>query len=281
MSDTAGSRNGSSDDASVDRLLLEAGLDDDGGLRPVLLKLQALAVEQPVPSDAVAALMMPAVTRTAVTAPALSRTVATRHLAVVPETGVVPAAAVVPELAEIVPVPDVDAPVIAPAAATGQLTVATDHLAARRRAKRRITLTSLSVAVSLAAGGAVAVASDQGIRDSIGQVNHAVTSFVSSVGGGPAPEPAETPARPGVPAVGPTEPAVTEPVPDAPGSGSGQATQPAPAPSGTAPAVPLPNLPLPENVTPGMPGGPLNDDGQPPGLPLPVPASVPLPGVHS
>lgn len=280
MSDTAGSRNGSSDDASVDRLLLEAGLDDDGGLRPLLLKLQALAVEQPVPSDAVAALMMPAVKRTAITAPALSRPVATRHLAVVPEMGVVPAAAVIPELPETVAVPDVDAPVVAPAATTGQLTVATDHLAARRRAKRRITLTSLSVAVSLAAGGAVAVASDQGIRDSIGQVNHAVTSFVSSVGGGPAPEPAETPgpARPGLPAVGPTEPAVTEPVPDAPGPGS---SQPAPAPSGTAPAVPLPNLPLPENVTPGMPGGPLNGEEQPPGLPLPVPASVPVPGVHS
>jgi hypothetical protein len=189
MSDTAGSRKGSRDDASVDRLLLEAGLDDDGGLRPVLLELQALAVGQPVPSDAVAALMMPAVTRTAVTAaassvtaPASSRTVATRHLAVVPAT-VVPETVVLPEM---------DAAALAPAAATGQLT-ATDQLAARRRAKRRITLTTLSVAVSLAAGGAVAVASDQGIRDSIGQVNHAVTSFVSTVGGGPAPAPAETP----------------------------------------------------------------------------------------
>lgn len=278
MSDTAGSRNGSGDDASVDRLLLEAGLDEDGGLRPLLLKLQALALEQPVPSDAVAALMMP-VTRTAITAPASCRAVATRHLAVVPKMG--GAAAVVPELPETVAVREVGAPVVNPAATAGRLTAATDHLAARRRAKRRITLASLSVAVSLAAGGAVAVASDQGIRDSIGQVNHAVTSFVSSVGGGPAPEPAETPARPGVPAVGPTGPAVTEPVPDTPGSDSSQAAQPAPDPSGTAPAVPLPNLPLPGNVTPGIPDGPLNGEGQSPGLPLPVPASVPLPGVHS
>ncbi|MGY4541043.1 hypothetical protein ACVWY0_000951 [Arthrobacter sp. UYNi723] len=270
MSDTAGSRNGSREDASVDRLLLEAGLHDDGGLRPVLLELRALAAERPVPSDAVAALMRPAVTQTpavthtAVPTPAPSRAAATRHLAV----------AASPQ----------SEPTVAPAEATGQLTTATDELAARRRAKRRITLTTLSVAVSLAAGGAVAVASDQGIRDSIGQVNHAVTSFVSTVGGGPAPAPVETPApgpgQPAVPAVGPTGTADTVPVPAVPGSGSSQATQPAPAPSGSAPAVPLPDLPLPENVTPGMPGGPLNGEGQPPALPLPATPPVPLPGLH-
>ena len=279
MSDTAGSRNGSRDDASVDRLLLEAGLDDDGGLRPVLLELQALAVEQPVPSAAVAALMMPAVTRTAAPAPAPGRTAATRHLAVVPAT-VVPAT-VAPGTAVL---PEMDAAALAPAVETGPLTPATDEVAARRRAKRRITLTTLSVAVSLAAGGAVAVASDQGIRDSIGQVNHAVTSFVSTVGGGSAPEPAETPVpgpgQPGVPAVGPTGPAATVPDPGAPASGSSEAVQPAPAPSGSAPAVPLPNLPLPENVTPGLPDGPLTGEGQPPALPLPSPPPVPLNGVQ-
>ncbi|MET3163322.1 UNVERIFIED_ORG: hypothetical protein ABIB19_001735 [Arthrobacter sp. UYEF10] len=236
MSDTAGTRKGSCDDASVDRLLLEAGL-DDGGLRPALLELRALAAEQPVPSAAVAALMMPAVTRTAAA----------------------------------------DAP-----GATGEPAAATDELAARRRARRRITLTTLSVAVALAAGGAVAVASDQGIRDSIGQVNHAVTSFVSTVGGGPAPAPAETPGpvQPGVPAIGPTGPAVTAPVPAAPGSASGQATQQTPAPSGSAPSVPLPDLSLPETVVPGVPGGPLNGEGQPPALPLPPSPPVPLPRVH-
>ncbi|MET3205568.1 MULTISPECIES: hypothetical protein [unclassified Arthrobacter] len=240
MSDTAGTRNGSRDDASVGRLLLEAGFDDDGALRPALLELRALAGEQPVPSAAVAALMMPAVTRTAAA----------------------------------------DAP-----GATGEPAAATDELAARRRAKRRFTLTTLSVAVSLAAGGAVAVASDQGIRDSIGQVNHAVTSFVSTVGGGPAPAPAETPGpvQPGVPAVGPTGPAVTAPVPAAPGSVSGQATQQTPAPSGSAPSVPLPDPSLPETVVPGVPGvpgGPLNGEGQPPALPLPPSPPVPLPRVH-
>ncbi|RAX45270.1 hypothetical protein DQ354_11025 [Arthrobacter sp. AQ5-06] len=274
MSDTAGSPNGSREDVSVDRLLLEAGLDDDGGLRRVLLELHALAAEQPVPSDAVAALMMPAVKQTS------DQRAATRHLAVVPATAAVPGTAVVPQFPETVASPRSE-PVVAPA---GDPAVATDELAARRRARRRITLTTLSVAVSLATGGAVAVASDQGIRDSIGQVNQAVTSFVSTGGGRPAPAPVETPApgpvQPGVPAVGPTGPAVTVPVPAAPGSGSGQATQHAPAPSGSAPAVPLPDLPLPENVTPGAPGGPLNGEGQPPALPLPPTPPVPLPGVH-
>lgn len=277
MSDTAGSRNGFRDDVSVDRLLLEAGLDDDAGLRPVLLELQALAAEQPAPSDAVAALMRPAVNQTVIQA---DQPEATRHLAVVPATTVMPATTVVPQLPETVTSPQSE-PAVAPAVATDELTVATDELAARRRARRRVTLTTLSVAVSLAAGGAVAVASDQGIRDSIGQVNHAVTSFVSAVGGGPAPAPVETPVpgpvQPGVPAVGPTGPAVTVPVPAAPGSGSSQATQHAPVPSGSVPALPLPDLSLPENVTPG---GPLNGEGQPPALPLPPTPPVPLPGIH-
>ncbi|MDQ0676743.1 hypothetical protein QFZ30_000125 [Arthrobacter pascens] len=227
MSDIAGSSNG----GAVEQLLLEAELDGDDGLRPVLLELRALATEQPEPSAAVAALMVPAAHQQAAAGPVAG--------------------------------------------------AATDELAARRRAKRRITLTTLSVAVSLAAGGAVAAASDQGIRDSFG---HAVTSFVSTVGGGPVNQPAETPApvpaQPGgsasVPA--PTAPA---PAPSAPGADPAQGPQNLPSPATSQP-VHLPELPVPENLTPGVPGGPLNGappngEGQPPALPLPATPPVPLP----
>lgn len=230
MSDIAGSRNG----GAVEQLLLEAELDGDGGLRPVLLELRALATEQPEPSAAVAALMIPAAHKQAAAGP-----------------------------------------VAGPA---------TDELAARRRAKRRITLTTLSVAVSLAAGGAVAAASDQGIRDSFGQLNQAVISFVSTVGGGPVNQPAETPApvpgQPGesasVPA--PTAPAAPAPTPDA-GPAQGPHNLPSPAPSGP---VQLPELPVPEDLTPGVPVAPLNgvppkSEGHPPVLPLPETPQVPLP----
>ena len=226
MSDIAGSRNG----GAVEQLLLEAELDGDDGLRPVLLELRALATEQLEPSAAVAALMVPA---------------AHQHAA-------------------------------GPAVGAG-----TDELAARRRAKRRITLTTLSVAVSLAAGGAVAVASDQGIRDSIGQLNHAVSSFVSGV---PANQPAETPAP--VPAQSggsASVPAPTAPAqaPTAPDAGPAEGPQNLPAPPISGP-VHLPELPVPENLTPGVPGGPLNGvppngEGQPPALPLPATPPVPLP----
>lgn len=265
MSDTAGSRNnGSRDDAAVDRLLLEAGLDDDVVLRSALQELRGLAGGQPEASAAVAALMMPAVNQAA------NLAAATRHLAVVPETALVAGTAAVPQ----------SEPAVAPAAASA---MATDELAARRRAKRRMTLTTLSVAVSLAAGSAVAVASDQGIRDSIG---HAVTSFVAGAGGGPSPakveNPVPAPGQPAVPAAGPTEPTSTLPDPAAPGSGPTQAVpQNVPSPSGSAPAGPLSELPVAENV---VPGGPLDSDGQAPGqepsLPLPTVPPVPLPGVH-
>ena len=56
MSDTAGTRS----DAFVDQLLLEAGMDDDGRLRPALVELRALAETAPEPSAAIAALMAPA-----------------------------------------------------------------------------------------------------------------------------------------------------------------------------------------------------------------------------
>jgi hypothetical protein len=231
MSDIAGSRNG----GAVEQLLLEAELDGDDGLRPVLLELRALATDQPEPSAAVAALMIPA---------AHQQTAGT---------------------------------------AAG---AATDELAVRRRAKRRVTLTTLSVAVSLAAGGAVAAASDQGIRDSFGQLNHAVTSFVSTVGGGPANQPAApqapVPAQPGgsasVPA--PTVPAPA-PAPTAPDAGPGQGPQNLPSPAASRP-VHLPELPVPEHITPGVPGDPLNgvspkSEGHPPVVPLPATPPVPLP----
>lgn len=236
MSDTAGFRtNGSRDGASVDQLLQEAGMDDDGTLRPMLLDLQALAAERPAPSDAVAALMVPA--------------------AMVP-------AAMVP----------------ATLMSAGALPAPTDELAARRRAKRRVALTTLSVAVSLAAGGAVAVASDQGLRDSIGHVNQAVSSFVAAVGGGPAQTPVQTPvpAGPGTPATVPTAPSVTHAPTAPPASDARQNPQPTPSPSNPA-TVPLPDLRGPGSVTPdvpAVPGVPLNGEG----LPLPATPPVQLPG---
>lgn len=231
------------------RQQLESGLDDDGGLRPVLLELRALAGDQPEPSAAVAALMSPALKSPALLTAASSKGTAG---------------------AVIQPAP----------AAAGAVT---DELAARRRAKRRITLTSLSVAVSLAAGGAVAAASDQGIRDTIGQLNHAVTSFVSTGNAVPANPPAEAPVpvpdAPGgsgsVPA--PTAPALPEPTATTPVPGTTHRPQDLPSPA--SPAVQLPELPVPDHVTPGIPGIPATGEGHPP-VPLPDTPPVPVPGVQ-
>jgi hypothetical protein len=246
MSDTAGSRNG----GTVDQLLLESGLDDDGGLRPVLLELRALAGDQPEPSAAVAALMRPAAKSPAQLTPASGRQQAA-------------------------------GPVSQPApAAAGAVT---DELAARRRAKRRITLTSLSVAVSLAAGGAVAAASDQGIRDTIGQLNHAVTSFVSTGNAAPANPPANTPVQvPDAPGGSGSEPAPTSPaLPETTAATPVPDTthRPHDLPAPASPAVQLPELPVPDNVTPGIPGIPAPGEGHPP-VPLPATPPVPVPGVQ-
>ena len=260
MSDIAGSRT----NGTVDGLLRDAGFDDDALLRDALHDLRGLAAGQPEASAAVAALMVPAPTRHLSAVPAATRQLAT-----------VPAASALALQSETSTTPAATSP-------------ATDGLAARRRAKRRITLTTLSLAVSLAAGGAVAVASDQGLRDSIGQVNHAVSSFVATVGGGstpapvepPDPQPAPQPAQPVSPATVPAEPAVTEPAPAAPGSTPNGAPQRAPAQEDPVPAVPLPDLPVPQNLTPGLPAAqtrPPNGEGQPPALPLPSPPPVPLP----
>lgn len=108
-----------------------------------------------------------------------------------------------------------------PGTASPETGSCTDELAARRRAKRRLTLTTFSVGVSLMAGGAVAAASDQGVRDSVGHLNQAVTSFVSTFIPGPGANSADRPA-----------PSSPEPVTT--GSGRGSAT-PAPATTGPAP----------------------------------------------
>lgn len=250
MSDTAGSRS----DGFVDQLLLEAGMDDDGQLRPALLELRALADTVPEPSAAIAALMVPA----------------EEAAGALPG----PAAAAGP----------------APTAALDEVP-RVDELAARRRAKRRIALTTFSVAVSLSAGGAVAAASDQGIRESFTQLNQIITSFVTGTGAAPAGHQAEEPA-PLLPAG--TEPAGTAPAGTAPGGPASipadpaAATQPAAHPPSNAPGAPEPaagqptspgkpgEVPAPETLPGAVPGHIANGLGKP--QELPVPSQVPLPG---
>ncbi|TLM71176.1 hypothetical protein [Pseudarthrobacter sp. NamB4] len=157
-----------------------------------------------------------------------------------------------------------------------------DELAARRRTKRRIALTTLSVAVSLGAGGAVAAASDQGIRDSFNQLNRVITSFVTGSGAAPARHQPEEPAAPlqQVPA-GPAT------VPAAP------ASSPAAKPPVAPPAAPtITETPVAETAAPGKPAKDpaaehvpttvpehLTDGlGQWPPVPVPGPSDLPLPG---
>src|SRR4051794_34393222 len=160
---------GSRNHGAVDQLLLEAGMDDDGQLRHALVNLRALAAQAPEPSADIAALMAGA-------------------------------SAAGPAVTTVLPAAETTATSVLP---PGQ---PADELAARRKAKRRITLTTLSVAASLAAGGAVAAASDQGFRESFAQLNHAVTSFVAGSAGAPTghdtgqvPAPLPTAARPSAP----------------------------------------------------------------------------------
>lgn len=244
MSDTAGTRS----DAFVDQLLLEAGMDDDGGLRPALVELRALADTAPEPSAAIAALMVPA----GAAGPA------------------------------------------APAPAAPEEAPRVDELAARRRTKRRIALTTLSVAVSLSAGGAVAAASDQGIRESLTHLNHTITAFVT--GAAPSPSGQQT-GQPAAPL--PTEPAGTTPAGTAPAGTApgGPASVPADPAEGTHPAAVPPSdsavaaeTPAGQPTSPGKPGdvpapgtlpgavpGHVADGlGKPPEVP--VPSEVPLPG---
>ncbi|SDT61386.1 hypothetical protein SAMN04489743_3956 [Pseudarthrobacter equi] len=250
MSDTAGSRS----EGFVDQLLLEADLDDDGQLRPALLQLRALGAEVPEPSAAVAALLERA------------RTAGSSETAAEAASPAEPAAADSPA-----------AVADAPHGATGS---PGDELAGRRRAKGRAALTALTLGVTLTAGGAVAAASDQGIRDSFTHLNHAVTSFVT--GSGPAgqrqaPVPPAHPGEPAAPA--PATPVSPAAVPTAPA----QAEARAGAPASDAPAVPE-GIPSPA-ATPGNPAGVPGPGSLPTAVPtevtdrLPQRPQVPLPEV--
>ncbi|MDR6794456.1 hypothetical protein J2X12_003851 [Pseudarthrobacter oxydans] len=261
MSDTAGTRS----DAFVDELLLEAGMDDDGRLRPALLELRALADTPPEPSAAIGALMAPA-----------------------------GAAAAVAPAAAAAAAPGAAAAGAAPCPAAPQESPRVDELAARRRAKRRIALTTLSVAVSLGAGGAVAAASDQGIRDSLTQLNHTITSFVTGSGASPAGHQGEQPAAPLPTAPAATAPAGTAPAGAAPGGPASvpgdpaEATQPAAAPPSDGAVAP--EAPAGQGTTPGKPGDIPAPGAVPGNVPghvadglgkapeVPVPTQVPLPG---
>jgi hypothetical protein len=238
MSDTAASRS----DAFVNQLLLDAGMDDDGGLRPALLELRAFADATPEPSAAVAALMAPA------------RAAAPQETATLDE------------------------------AARADEPAAMDELAARRRAKRRLALTTLSVAVSLTAGGAVAVASDQEIRESFTQLGHSITAFVAGSGVAPAGNQAEEPAapRPANPAAPATAPAAPAPAPDQVPAGELPAALPSAGPTAaeTAPGQSGPGKPadvpasgtlptaVPQDLADGLSGVP---------VPVPAPTDMPLP----
>jgi hypothetical protein len=229
--------------AAVDQLLLEAELGGDSQLRPVLLELQALGTAAPEPSAELLALMAGANGTGAITSRAA-------------DTASVPAVKASP----------------APR----------DELAARR-AKRRIALTTLSVAVSLGAGGAVAAASDQGILDSFTQLNQAFTSFITGSAGAPAGDQAAQPSTP------PTVPAGP-----APGDPASIPADPAAAahPTATPPSVPPAaaetahgqqtspggpgEVPASENLPGAVPGQIANGLGKPPEVP--VPSQVPLPG---
>jgi hypothetical protein len=162
-----------------------------------------------------------------------------------------------------------------------------DELAARRRARRRTILTTLSVAVSLGAGGAVAAASDQGIRESFTQLNHAVTSFITGSAGVPADDQAAQPAPP-VPAA----PAVTAPaatpsadpasIPPHPAAGHPAVEPPSDSPAATAPSVQRTSpgqpgeVPASETLPGAVPGQIADGLGKQPEVPLP--SQVPLPG---
>lgn len=243
MSDTAGTRS----EGFVDQLLADAGMDDDSQLRPALLQLRALGDGVPEPSPAVAALLQRAGTAVAAenAAPAADNA--------------------------------------APAMGTDQLPAPLDELAARRRAKRRAALTALALGVSLTAGGAVAAASDQGIRDSFTKLNHAVTSFVTGSGPAAEPDPSPAPAQPAAPAPAgpagpgsvPTVPPVVEAPAAAPPSDVPAAPRDVPSqgghssqPAGVPGSAPMPSV-LPPEVTDKLP--------QRPQVPLPETPQLPLP----
>lgn len=194
-------------------------------------------------------------------------------------------------LADATPAPSAAvAALMAPAGAAALHQTATvedvpraDELAARRRAKRRLALTALSVAVSLSAGGAVAAASDQGIRESFTHLGHSITSFVTGSGGAPAGNRAEEPAAP-LPAnpAGPaTSPAVPSPAPDSVPAGgvpavpSEEPTAPATAPGQAVPGKPA-DVPAAGTLPTAVPEDLADGLSRPP-VPVPGPSDIPLP----
>jgi hypothetical protein len=239
---------GSRRDGTVDQLLLEADLGGDSQLRPVLLELQALGTVAPQPSAELLALMAGA------------------------------------PGAEASAVPTAEAPAV-PAAEAPAAPV--DELAARRRAKRRIALTTLSVAVSLGAGGAVAAASDQGLRHSFTQLNQAVTAFITGSAGAagdqagkpatPAPTAPAAAVPDGTPAVDPAS------IPADPAAAHPTATPPSGGPAAaetahgqrTSPGAPG-EVPASETLPGAIPGQIADGLGKQPEVP--VPSQVPLPG---
>lgn len=242
MSDISSSR----DQQIIDDLLADAGMDDDGDLRPLLLELRALAADSPRPSAEVEALMAPAA-----------------MLAAVPASAAASAAPAVSAAASAAP--------------------AVDELAARRRRKSRLPLTALSVAAALAAGGAAAAASDEHFRHTLGNVRHAVTFIVGTMtpGGG-----GKTPSQPapdtGGTVPGTSAPAPASPVPSPADGGSvpgGQSGGSTPADSAThSPTKPgTPGLTMPAKPDPRNPGS-IPGHGQLPTVkPLPSPPVSPDP----
>lgn len=162
-----------------------------------------------------------------------------------------------------------------------------DELAARRRARRRTVLTTLSVAVSLGAGGAVAAASDQGIRESFTQLNHAVTSFITGSAGVPANDQAGQPAAPVPAAPAVTAPAATPSADPASIPADPAAAHPAVEPPSDSPAATAPSG---QRTSPGQPGEVPASETLPGAVPsqiadglgkqpeVPLPSQVPLPG---
>lgn len=253
MSDISSSRN----QRIVDELLADAGMQDADDLRPVLLELRALAADSPRPSAEVEALMAPAAT-----------------LAAVPAAAAAPASRPAPadELrADALPADELS---------HGELAV--DELAARRRRKRRLPLTALSVAAALAAGGAAAAASDEDFRHTLGNVRHAVTFVVGTMTSGTG---GKTPVQPspethgtgyGTPAPAPTSqvpsPADGESVPG--GQAGGVTADPAtPSPGSARTSAPT----LPAKPDPREPGTIPGSGQLPTGKPLPSPSVSPDP----
>ncbi|MFF1251923.1 hypothetical protein ACFVYC_05440 [Pseudarthrobacter sp. NPDC058329] len=285
MSDTAGFRR----DGSVDQLLLEAGLDGDTGLRPVLLEMQALGSVAPEPTAELLALMAGGNGLAgAGTGAGAYAAAAAEHGAPAEQTAPAEHGAPAPQ-APVVTAMQAAAAHVEPAEAPPEPAEApADELAARRRAKRRVTLTAFSVAVSLSAGGAVAAASDQAIRNSFTQLNQAVTSFITGSGGAPADDQAKHPAAPlpSAPAVGPpagSSPGDPASIPADPAAATHPTAGPpsgTPAAEGSATSQPTsPGKPgeVPASETlPGAVPGPIAEElgGSPE---VPVPSQVPLP----